>query len=117
LKQHTENIKRFGTCSKDCYGSCVFVGEWNDQAPEKKLLNVNPLKNHPFTNGFLCPKFNHREELLYHPHRLKSALIICTNATRDDKSRLFKIKVIVKAKSIIANKIRKIMLLCGDLKS
>jgi hypothetical protein len=48
--------------------------------------------------------------------RLKSALIICTNATRDDKSRLFKIKVIVKAKSIIANKIRKIMLLCGDLK-
>jgi anaerobic selenocysteine-containing dehydrogenase len=75
LRQRIENIKRYGTCSKDCYGSCVFIGEWNDQASEKKLLTVNPLKNHPFTNGFLCPKFNHREELLYHPNRLKSALV------------------------------------------
>ncbi len=75
MKQRTKNIKRYGTCSKDCYGSCVFIGEWNDQAPEKRLLTVNPLKNHPFTNGFLCPKFNHREELLYHSNRLKSALI------------------------------------------
>ncbi len=75
LKKYIENVKRYGTCSKDCYGSCVFMGEWNDQAPEKKLLSAKPLKNHPLTNGFFCPKFNHREELLYHPDRLKSALV------------------------------------------
>jgi len=51
------------------------MGEWNDQAPEKKLIIAEPLKNHPLTNGFFCPKLNHREELLYHPKRLKSALV------------------------------------------
>jgi anaerobic selenocysteine-containing dehydrogenase len=75
LNQSIEITKRFGTCSKDCYGSCVFIGEWNDKASEKKLLTTKPLKNHPFTNNFFCPKFNNREELLYHPNRLKSALI------------------------------------------
>lgn len=75
MKQGIDNVKRYGTCSKDCYGSCVFVGEWNDRASEKKLLAISPLNNHPFTNGFLCPKFNNREDLLYHPHRLKSALV------------------------------------------
>jgi len=75
LNKQIENVKRFGTCSKDCYGSCVFMGEWNDQAPEKKLIIAEPLKNHPLTNGFFCPKLNHREELLYHPKRLKSALV------------------------------------------
>ncbi len=75
MSEHIENVKRYGTCSKDCYGSCVFMGEWNDQAPEKKLLIAKPLKNHPLTNGFFCPKLNHREELLYHPNRLKSALV------------------------------------------
>jgi len=67
--------KRYGTCSKDCYGSCVFIGEWNDQAPEKKLIIAKPLEEHPFTNGFFCPKLNNREKLLYHPHRIKTALI------------------------------------------
>ena len=67
--------KRYGTCSKDCYGSCVFIGEWNDQAPEKKLIVAKPLKEHPFTNSFFCPKLNNREKLLYHPHRIKTALL------------------------------------------
>jgi len=75
LSNNFELKKRYGTCSKDCYGSCVFIGEWNDQAPEKKLLTAKPLKEHPFTSGFFCPKFNNREKLLYHPHRLKTALI------------------------------------------
>jgi len=51
------------------------MGEWNDQAPEKKLIIAKPLKEHPFTNGFFCPKLNNREKLLYHPNRLKTALI------------------------------------------
>jgi len=75
LSNNSELTKRYGTCSKDCYGSCVFIGEWNDQAPEKKLITAKPLKEHPFTNGFFCPKLNNREKLLYHPTRIKSALI------------------------------------------
>jgi len=75
LNKNFELTKRYGTCSKDCYGSCVFIGEWNDQAPEQKLLAAKPLKEHPFTNGFFCPKLNNREKLLYHPQRIKTALI------------------------------------------
>jgi len=75
LSNNFELTKRYGTCSKDCYGSCVFVGAWNDQAPEKKLIAAKPLKEHPFTNGFFCPKLNNRKKLLYHPTRIKNALI------------------------------------------
>ena len=75
MSNNLELKKRYGTCSKDCYGSCVFIGEWNDQAPEKKLIVAKPLKEHPFTNGFFCPKLNNRETLLYHPQRIKTALI------------------------------------------
>ena len=75
MRNNFELTKRYGTCSKDCYGSCVFIGEWNDQAPEKKLLAAKPLEEHPFTNGFFCPKLNNREKLLYHPTRIKNALI------------------------------------------
>lgn len=67
--------KRFGTCSKDCYGSCVFQGVWNDFAPERKFLYAKPSKTHPFTNGFFCSKLNHREELVYHSKRLKKTFI------------------------------------------
>ncbi|MHA1459486.1 MAG: molybdopterin-dependent oxidoreductase [Promethearchaeota archaeon] len=75
MNNNFELKKRFGTCSKDCYGSCVFMGEWNDQAPEKKLIIAKPLKEHPFTNGFFCPKLNNRESLLYHSQRIKTPLI------------------------------------------
>ncbi|MFX1376862.1 MAG: molybdopterin-dependent oxidoreductase [Promethearchaeota archaeon] len=68
-------IVRFGTCTKDCYGSCVFNGFWNDNALECKLLYAKPLKPHPFTNGFFCPKYNRRQDLLYHPDRLKKPLM------------------------------------------
>ncbi|MFX1420249.1 MAG: molybdopterin-dependent oxidoreductase [Promethearchaeota archaeon] len=73
-KKNSKKI-RFGTCSKDCYGSCVFKGIWNDEALEYKFLSANPLKEHPFTNGFFCPKFKQRESLIYHQERLKSPLI------------------------------------------
>lgn len=69
-----EIIKRYGTCSKDCYGSCVFIGEWNDKAEEKKFLRAIPSKNHKFTRGFFCSKFSKREKLIYHPDRLRNAL-------------------------------------------
>ncbi|MFW9818225.1 MAG: molybdopterin-dependent oxidoreductase [Candidatus Thorarchaeota archaeon] len=66
---------RFGTCSKDCYGSCFFEGYWNDKALEHKFLFAVPSKIHPFTNGFFCPKYKQRENLLYHRDRLKAPLI------------------------------------------
>ncbi len=63
-------IKRFGTCSKDCYGSCVFHTKWNDNAEKVKFLGTIPSRIHPFTQGFLCPKLNNREKFVYHPERL-----------------------------------------------
>jgi len=68
-------VERFGTCSKDCYGSCVFLGSWNDNAEEFKFLESVPQKSHPFTNGFFCEKMNTRKELLYHSKRLKHSLV------------------------------------------
>lgn len=66
---------RVGTCTKDCYGSCVFKGIWNDEALEHKLQSVQPMKGHPFTNGFFCPKYKKRESLLYHQKRVKIPLL------------------------------------------
>ena len=66
--------KRYGTCSKDCYGSCFFIGEWDDEAQERKLLRTIPSSIHPFTKGFFCSKFSKREDLIYHPDRLKNVL-------------------------------------------
>jgi anaerobic selenocysteine-containing dehydrogenase len=68
-------INRIGTCSKDCYGSCVFTGEWNDDAQEHKFFKAKPLKSHPFTNGFFCEKLTNRESLVYHAKRLIHPLI------------------------------------------
>ena len=96
-----EHTKRYGTCSKDCYGSCVFMGEWNDQAPERKLLFAKPLKDHPFTNGFFCAKLNQREKLLYHPQRIKTALI----RTGPKGSNSFKSTTLKNALKLIAEKL------------
>ncbi|MHA1932759.1 MAG: molybdopterin-dependent oxidoreductase [Promethearchaeota archaeon] len=65
---------RFGTCTKDCYGACVFNGLWHDNAQERKFINATPLKNHPFTQGFFCSKYLQRQDLLYHPDRIKKPL-------------------------------------------
>ncbi len=92
---------RYGVCSKDCYGACVFNGEWNDQAEEKKFLAAKPLKDHPFTNGFLCQKFNQRERLLYHPDRVKKTLI--RNGQKGENS--FKTIELDNALNIIAEKL------------
>jgi len=67
--------KRLGTCTKDCYGACVFSGLWNDNSQEKKFIGATPLKSHPFTNGFFCPKYNRRQDLLYHSKRIKKPLL------------------------------------------
>jgi len=67
--------QRFGTCSQDCYGSCFFLGYWDDKAKVEKFLYATPDKGHPFTKGYFCSKLNNRKQLLYHPKRLKNSLI------------------------------------------
>ena len=93
---------RFGTCSKDCYGSCVFEGFWNDNASERKFVKASPLKKHPFTNGFFCPKYQKREDLLYHGERLKNPLI----RTGPKSENNFEKVSLNKAIALIAKKIK-----------
>ena len=97
---------RIGTCSKDCYGSCIFIGEWDDQARERTFLKANPLKNHPFTNGFFCGKLAKRESLIYHPERLKNALIRVGKKGENS----FDIIPVNEAIRIIAERIKEIIL-------
>ncbi len=97
--------KRIGTCSKDCYGSCVFIGEWDDQAHERKFLYAKPLKNHPYTNGFFCQKLGNRENLIYHPSRLKEALIRIGNKGENSFNEI----PLNKAISIIGGKLKEVI--------
>ncbi len=76
--------ERVSTCSKDCYGACVFKSIWKDDAPIEKLVKTIPLKDHPFTQGVFCPKFNKRERLVYHSNRLKHPYIL--RGSKGDRS-------------------------------
>ncbi|MFW9940779.1 MAG: molybdopterin-dependent oxidoreductase [Candidatus Thorarchaeota archaeon] len=96
-----EEIVRYGTCTKDCYGSCVFEGIWNDNAIEHKFIYAKPLKNHPFTNGFFCSKYNNRQDLLYHPVRLKKPLTRISQKPENN----FKVISSQRALEIIAQKV------------
>jgi anaerobic selenocysteine-containing dehydrogenase len=102
--QKSSETVRFGTCSKDCYGSCAFEGYWNDKAFEHKFLFAAPSKSHPFTNGFFCPKFKHRENLLYHFERLKTPLI----RSGPKSENLFKKISLNEAINYIVKKVKKI---------
>ena len=65
---------RFGTCTKDCYGACVFSGLWNDNNIHQPLKKTIPSENHPFTQETFCPKFSNKIGSIYHPSRLKHPL-------------------------------------------
>jgi len=79
----------------------VFNGLWNDDAPEKKFIQATPLKSHPFTNGFFCPKYKRRQDLIYHSERIKKPLL--RNEVKPKNS--FKRVSSHKALDIIAQKI------------
>jgi anaerobic selenocysteine-containing dehydrogenase len=95
---------RLGTCTKDCYGACVFNGLWNDDALEKKFISATPLKSHPFTNGFFCPKYNRRQDLLYHSKRIKKPLL--RNSTKPNNG--FKTISSRRALDIVTHKVTEI---------
>lgn len=102
LSKNLPKKRRIGTCTKDCYGSCVFVSEWDDKAPEIKFISAKPLKQHPFTNGFFCNKYNHREDLIYHPQRIKKPLIREGNkGSNHFKSTDFKLTLEIIARKLI----------------
>jgi anaerobic selenocysteine-containing dehydrogenase len=103
-ENHSIDKIRFGTCSKDCYGSCVFEGYWDDEALEHKFLFAVPSKNHPFTNGFFCPKYKQREYLVYHQERLKNPLIR-TGAKPKNQFKKTSLKEVFK---LIAEKVKEI---------
>jgi len=90
----------------------VFNGFWNDDAQEKKFIKATPLKSHPFTNGFFCPKYNRRQDLLYHSKRIKKPLL--RNSKKPKNS--FKITSSRKALEIISQKVTDIKE-SGDPKS
>ena len=95
-------VKRHGTCTKDCYGACVFNGLWDDEAQEKKFLRAEPLKDHPFTNGFFCPKYSRRQDLLYQSKRIKNALI----RNSDKPKNTFKTISSFRAIDIVTKKVK-----------
>jgi anaerobic selenocysteine-containing dehydrogenase len=101
--KNTKNFEkvRLGTCSKDCYGSCVFEGFWNDEAPEHRFLYASPIKDHPFTNGFFCPKYKNREDLIYDYSRLKNPLVRTGNKSKN----IFKEISLKESIDLIAEKI------------
>ncbi len=103
-ENHTFDKIRFGTCSKDCYGSCVFEGYWDDKALEHKFLFAVPSKSHPFTNGFFCPKYKQREYLVYHQERLKTPLIR-TGVKPKNQFKEISLKEVIK---LIAEKVKEI---------
>ena len=80
----------------------MFIGEWNDDAYERKLISAIPMKNHPFTQGVFCTKLNRRQDLIYHPKRLKQSLIRIKPKGKNNFNPIH----IEKALNTIAKKVR-----------
>ena len=74
MKDKIKFTEKFGTCSKDCYGACVFTGEWNDQALEKKLLQAKPRGDHPFTNGFFLYQIQSERKVIISLSAIKNGI-------------------------------------------
>ncbi|MCF2138841.1 MAG: molybdopterin-dependent oxidoreductase [Candidatus Lokiarchaeota archaeon] len=71
----SSKISRFATCTKDCYGACVYMGIWDDNKIDHPLLQTIPSKKHPFTQGVFCAKYTNKIGSLYHNSRLHVPLI------------------------------------------
>lgn len=67
-------------CPKDCPDTCGML----TQVENGRVVAVRGDPDHPVTQGFLCGRFQHYEELIYHPDRLQHPLY------REDKSGEFR---------------------------
>ncbi len=73
-----ENIVK-SVCPKDCPDSCGMLSYVEDG----RITRVSGDPAHPITQGFLCGRYQHYEEVIYHPERLLYPLY------RADKSAEF----------------------------
>jgi len=67
-------------CPKDCPDTCGMLS----QVENGRVVAVSGDPDHPITQGFLCGRFQHYEELIHHPERLQQPLY------REDKSTDFR---------------------------
>jgi anaerobic selenocysteine-containing dehydrogenase len=57
-------------CPKDCPDTCGMLSH----VENGRVVRVTGDPDHPITRGFLCGRFQHYEELIYHPERLQHPL-------------------------------------------
>lgn len=74
----TKTVK--SVCPKDCPDTCGMLS----QVENGRVVAVRGDPEHPITQGFLCGRFQHYEELIHHPERLQHPLY------REDKSADFR---------------------------
>ncbi len=86
-------------CPKDCPDTCGML----THVVEGKVARVEGDPRHPITNGFLCGRFQHYEEILNHPDRLLAPLM------RERKSEAFRQVTWDEALGAIADRFSKII--------
>jgi len=85
-------------CPKDCPDTCGMLAHVEDG----RVLRVTGDPDHPVTRGFLCGRFQHYEDLIYHPDRLLHPL------ARRDKAKPFERVSWDEALQIIATRFQEI---------
>ena len=93
-----ENIVK-SVCPKDCPDSCGMLSYVEDG----RITRVSGDPAHPITQGFLCGRYQHYEEVIYHPERLLYPLY------RADKSAEFQRISWNEALQILADKFHEII--------
>ena len=58
-------------CSKDCPDVCGMLAHVEDG----RVVKVEGDPEHPITQGFLCGRYQHYEEIVHHPDRLLHPLV------------------------------------------
>ena len=86
-------------CPKDCPDSCGMLSHVEDG----RITRVSGDPEHPITQGFLCGRYQHYEEVIYHPERLLYPLY------RADKSAEFQRISWDEALKILAGKFHEII--------
>ena len=86
-------------CPKDCPDSCGMLSHVEDG----RITRVSGDPAHPITQGFLCGRYQHYEEVIYHPERLLHPLY------RADKSAEFQRLSWHEALQILAGKFHEII--------
>ena len=75
----THAAVRRSVCPRDCPDVCSMIAT----IEEGKVVRVQGDPDHPITRGFLCGRFQHYEDLINHPDRLRRPMV------RETKSEPF----------------------------